>query len=70
MTRMLSEPLIRWHLRLHVATLLAAIIAVFLPSMGPLAGALMLFAGVLLYAQLVGVVRQARRALRAALQPS
>jgi len=70
MTRMLSEPLIRWHLRLHVATLLAAVAAVFVPSMGSLAGALMLLAGVLLYAQLVGVVRQARRALRTALQPS
>lgn len=70
MTRMLSEPLIRWHLRLHVATLLAAVAAVFVPSMGPLAGALMLVAVVLLHAQLVGVVRQARRALRTALQPS
>jgi hypothetical protein len=70
MTRMLSEPLIRWHRRAHVATFAAMIMAVFAPSVSMLAGGLMLVAGVLLGAQLAGVTRRAHVALKTAAQPS
>ena len=70
MTRMLSEPLIRWHFRLHVGALAVALLAVAWPPLGGLAGGLILVAGGVLAAQLIGVGRQARRALLRATQPS
>jgi hypothetical protein len=70
MTRMLSEPLIRWHLRAHVATLAASLAVLYLPALEPLAGLLMAVAALLLAAQLLRLAHKARRALARGAQAS
>ncbi|MCB1938802.1 MAG: hypothetical protein KDE64_06330 [Rhodocyclaceae bacterium] len=64
MTRMLSEPLIVWHWRAHLALLACLLAAPLWPPLGHVGGGGMLLAAGLLGASLLRVVQQARAALR------
>jgi len=70
MTRMLNQPLMRWHWRIHSIALLLAGIAAFWAPLGSLAGIAIGVASALLLAQLIRVGRHARRALASVAQPS
>ena len=70
MTRMLSSRGIRWHWRVHVFSVGAAVIGAWWSPAGHVAGIAMVVGTLLLGAQLLIVVRRARKALRGAAQPS
>ncbi|QID17209.1 hypothetical protein G3580_05860 [Nitrogeniibacter mangrovi] len=63
MTRMLDDALIRWHWRAHLLALGLLLISPLQSSAGLVAGAVVTISAALLALQLVGVTRQARRAL-------
>lgn len=70
MTRMLNQPLMRWHWWVHSAGLIMAALAAFWSPVGLVAGIAIGIASLLLMAQLVRVGRHAQRALASVAQPS